>query len=139
MMKRSTIPEIATLTNSELAIDDYWNDTSDNIEVISKQDIGSTAEDRFILKDDESRGNKLKLHLLPVAESDKQSGISPNLTYDMFVFPKAADFEKGSFIEKLNVLSQDKDVNEKTRENDLEQHSVTVEDQSESSPAVLQR
>lgn len=138
MMKRSTVPEIATLANAELAIYDYWNDTSNNIEVISEQDIGSMTEDRSILKDDESRREKLKLHLLSVAESDKQSGISPNFTYDMFVFPKAADFEKDSFTEKSNVLSQDKDANEKTIENDLEL-SVTDENQPESSSAVLQR
>lgn len=138
MMKRSTVPEIATLANAE-PIDDYWNDTSNNIEVISEQDIGSMTEDRSILKDDESRREKLKLHLLPVAESDKQSGISPNFTYDMFVFPKAADFEKDNFTEKSNVLSQDKDASEKTIENDFEQLSVTGENQPESSSAILQR
>ncbi|XP_071556145.1 uncharacterized protein Trprs-m [Temnothorax nylanderi] len=136
MMKRSTVPEIATLATEELPTDDYWNDTSDNIEVLSEQDIDSTTEDRYTLNDDQSKGEKLKLHLLTVVrESDKQ--ISPNLTYDMFMFPKIADFEKDSFIEKSDILSQD--ANEKTTENDLEKRSATSKDQPESSLAVLQR
>ncbi|XP_011695486.1 PREDICTED: ankyrin repeat and SAM domain-containing protein 3-like isoform X3 [Wasmannia auropunctata] len=136
MMKCSTVPEIAALVNEDLVVDDYWNDTSDNIEVISEQDVDSTVKDRS--NDDENKGEKLKLHLLPVImESDKQSRISPNLTYDVFTFPKAAG--KDSLTEKSNVPSLDKDANEKTTENDLEQHSAAGEDQSKSSPVARQK
>lgn len=131
MMKRSTVPEIVTLAKEKLAMDDYWNDTSDNIKVIGEQDIGSTTEDHSTLNDDDRK--KFKLRLLSV-ESDKQAKISPNLTYDMFVFPKTPDF-KDNLIEKSNVLSQDKDINEKTPE----KRSAAGEDQLESSAAVLQR
>ncbi|XP_011865974.1 PREDICTED: uncharacterized protein LOC105560988 isoform X2 [Vollenhovia emeryi] len=139
MMKRSTVPEIATLANEELATDDYWNDTSDNIEAMSEQDnIESTMEDRPTSNDAESKREKLKLHLLSViGEPDKQ--ISPNLTYDTFMFPKAADFEKNSLIEKSDVPPRDENANERPTKGDLKGRSATGEDQPDSSPAVLQR
>ncbi|KAG5346382.1 ANK3 protein, partial [Acromyrmex charruanus] len=140
MMKHSTVPEIATLANEELAIDDYWNDTSDNIEIISEQNINSTTEDRPTSNDDENKGEKLKLLLLrfPAVESDKQTNkISPNLTYDVFTFPKA-DFKKDNLIEKSDVFL-DENANEST-ENDLEKNSAMNEDEElESSPTGLQR
>lgn len=133
MMKCSAVPEIAALAKEKLAMDDYWNDTSDNIEVMSEQNIDSTTENRSILNDDESKGEKLKLHLLSIVkESDNQ--ISPNLTY-MFMFPKTGDFEKDSFTEKSDVPYQNKN----TIKNDLKTCSATSEDQLESFLAVLQR
>jgi len=136
MMKHSTVPEIATLANEEMAIDDYWNDTSDNIEIISEQNINSTTEDRSISNNDENKGEKLKLHLLRFAmESDKQiSRISPNLTYDVFTFPKA-DFEKDSLIQKSDV-SLNENAND---ENNLKKSSATDKDELESSPTGFQR
>ncbi|XP_011061106.1 PREDICTED: uncharacterized protein LOC105150015 [Acromyrmex echinatior] len=140
MMKHSTVPEIATLANEELAIDDYWNDTSDNIKIISEQNINSTTEDHPTSNDDENKGEKLKLLLLrfPAVESDKQTNkISPNLTYDVFTFPKA-DFKKDKLIEKSDVFL-DENANEGT-ENDLEKSSAMDEDEElESSPTGLQR
>lgn len=134
MMRRSIVPEIAALADEELPMDEYWNDTSDNIEMISEQD--NTREERSTSRDNASKGEKLKLHLLPVPEeSDKQTRISPNLTYDIFMFPKVADFENNRVTEKF----QDNDANEKTTENELEEHSATSEDQLESSLVVLQR
>jgi len=138
-MKHSTVPEIAALANEELATDDYWNDTSDNIEVMSEQDIDSTTEDHST-SNDENKGEKLRLHLLPVVtESDKQSGISPNLTYDVFMFPKSVDFEKNNLTEKSNVFFEDKGANEKTPENDSEKRFAANENQPEESSPVLQR
>ncbi|XP_018394469.1 PREDICTED: putative ankyrin repeat protein RBE_0220 [Cyphomyrmex costatus] len=138
MMKRSTVSEIAALANEELAIDDYWNDTSDNIEIISEQN--NMTENRSISNDDESKGEKLKLHLLqfPAVESDQTNRISPNLTYDVFTFPKA-DFEKDNLIEKSDVISHDENMNEKRIENYLEKHSAMDENELESSPIILQR
>ncbi|XP_018305974.1 uncharacterized protein, partial [Mycetomoellerius zeteki] len=139
MMKRSIVPEIAALANEELAIDDYWSDTSDNIEIISEQNINSMTEDCSISNDDENKGEKPKLHLLqfPALEFGKQtSRISPNLTYDVFMFPKA-NFEKDSLIEKSNI-SIDENANEKRTENDLEMSYATDKDELESSPTVLQ-
>lgn len=127
MMKRSTVPGIAA--KKDLATD-YWNDTSDNIKVIREQNINSTMGNRS-LNDNGSKREKLKLHLLSlVRESDEQ--ISPNLTYD--TFPKAADYEKDSFIKKSNVFFKNINV----IKNDLEKHSA-MGDQPESSSAVLQR
>jgi len=136
MMKHSTVPEIAALANEELAMDDYWNDTSDNIEVISEQD--STTEDHST-SNDENKREKLKLHLLPVVAESEQAKISPNLTYDVFMFPKSVDFEKNNLTEKSNVFFEDKGANEKTPENDSEKRFAADENQSEESSPVLQR
>ncbi|KAL0126675.1 hypothetical protein PUN28_005211 [Cardiocondyla obscurior] len=125
MMKRSTVPEIAVLANEDLtATEDYWNDTSDNIEVIGEPNM----KDNFTFNDDEKTKEKLKLHLLSVVkESDKQ--ISPNLTYEMFKFPKA-DFEEDNITEKSNVSSQDYKAHKMPTTNNLEKYSVISEDES---------
>lgn len=139
-MERSTVSEITLEARKELGTDDYWNDMSDNIEVIRKENIDSTTENRFILNDNRDKKEKLdKLHdkLLSVVEkSDEQ--ISPNLMYDIFMFPKIVDFEKDSIIEKKSdLLFQDKDANQITTKNNLEKRSAIVK--AESSLAVLQR
>lgn len=116
MMKRSTIPEIAALVNEDSVTNDYWNDTSDNIEVI-EQNIDGT-KDSTLIKNNENKIRKSKL-LLPVsAEFDKQDLLSPNLTYDIFVLsPNTVCFEKDDLIKKSNIV-QDKDESKKTTEKD---------------------
>lgn len=134
-MKRSMIPEIALEAMTELDMEDYWNDTSDNIEVISEQNIDNRTEDRSTLYNNEGEREKLQLNLLSVVKNSEEQ-ISPNLTYDIFMFPKV-DFEKDSIIEKSDVLFQDKDIKTNTIKNNLEKHSATGE--AESSLAISQR
>lgn len=135
-MKHSTVPEIALEAKKELDMENYWNDTSDNIKVISEQNIDNMTEGRSTLNDNEGEREKLKLHLLPVVEKFEEQ-ISPNLTYDIFMFPKAVDLEKDCVIEKSDVLFQDIDINGNTTKNDLEKRFATGE--AESSLAISQR
>lgn len=133
-MKRSTIPEIAALVNADSAMDDYWDDTSDNIEVI-KQDMDDTTRDStLIAKNNLNIKQKPKLHLSLFAETDnKQDLISPNLTYDVFVLsPNTVCFEKNDLTKKSNIVFQDKDENKKTPKKDC----VTSEFES---PVVRKR
>ncbi|KAL6255120.1 hypothetical protein P5V15_013450 [Pogonomyrmex californicus] len=138
MMKRSTVPEIATLVNGEPITDDYWNDTSDNIEVMSEQDIGGDTEDST-LKNDENKKESLKLRLLPT-ESDKQTAISPNLTYDIFMFSKTVHSKNANLIENSDLLFHDENMNEKKIiENNSEKYSLTDKNQPKLYSTVLQR
>lgn len=116
MMKRSTIPEIAALVNANPTIDDYWNDTSDNIQIEENID-GTTRDFKLISKKNKNEKRK-KLNLSLPVESHKQDLISPNLTYDVFVLsPSAVCFEK-NLTEKSNIFFQDKDENKKATEKD---------------------
>ncbi|KAM0731393.1 Ankyrin repeat and SAM domain-containing protein 6 [Formica fusca] len=118
MMKYSTIPEIAALVNADSAMDDYWNDTSDNIQVI-EQNIDDTTKDSKPISKNKNKKHKNKLHLSISTEFDKQDLISPNLTYDIFVLsPNAVCFEKNDLIKKSDVVFQNKDESKKTMEKD---------------------
>lgn len=113
MMKRSTVPEIAALVNANSAVDDYWNDTSDNIQIIEENIDGTTKDSKLISKNNKNEKRK-KLHLSLPIESDKQDLISPNLTYDVFVLsPNAVCFEKNNFTRKSEIVFQDKDESKK--------------------------
>lgn len=118
MMKRSTIPEIAALVNADSAIDEYWNDTSDNIQVV-EQNIDDTTRDSKLIKNNENKKRKTRLHLSVSAESDKQDLLSPNLKYDIFALsPNTVCFEKNDLTKESNVVFQDKDESKKTTEKD---------------------
>lgn len=118
MMKYSTIPEIAALVNADSAMDDYWNDTSDNIQVI-EQNIDDTTKDSKLISKNKNKKHKNKLHLSISTEFDKQDLISPNLTYDIFVLsPNAVCFEKNDLTKKSDVVFQNKDESKKTMEKD---------------------
>ncbi|XP_029155537.1 uncharacterized protein LOC114928480 [Nylanderia fulva] len=117
MMKRSTIPEIAALVSEDSVTNDYWNDTSDNIEVI-EQNIDGTTRDCKLMKNNENEKRKTKLHLPIFTESDKQDLISPNLTYDIFMLsPNTVCFEKDE-LTKSNVIFKDKDGSKNITETD---------------------
>lgn len=132
MMKHSTIPEITALVNADSAMDDYWNDTSDNIQVI-EENIDDTKKDSKLISKNKNEKHKNKLHLSLSTEFDKQDLISPNLTYNTFVLsPNAVCFEKNDFTKKTDVVFQNKDESKKTMEKDC----TTSEFES---PSVLKR
>lgn len=131
MMKRSTIPEIVALVNANSAMDDYWNDTSDNIQ-IEKNIDGTTTDSKLISKNKENEKRK-KLNLSLPVKSAQQDLLSPNLTYDVFVLsPNAVCFENNNFTEKLDTVFQNKDESKKATEKDC----MTSEFDS---PVVLKR
>ncbi|EZA58292.1 hypothetical protein DMN91_006004 [Ooceraea biroi] len=143
MMRNSTVPEIAALAKTDLASDDYWNDTSDNIQVLSENDGDTTQMCSSILKNDENRKRgPARLHLLPaITESGKQDLISPNLTYDykdVFASLANARFTEIDFVDKQKLFLKDKSTNKKRMESDLEKHDAMSEYQFKS-PVVLQR
>lgn len=117
MMKRSTIPEIAALVNANPSIDDYWNDTSDNIQI--EENIDDTTRYFKLISKKNKNEKRKKLNLSLPVESHKQDLISPNLTYDIFVLsPSVVCFEKNNFTEKSNIFFQDKDESKKATEKD---------------------
>lgn len=119
MMKRSTVPEIAALVNANSAVDDYWNDTSDNIQIIEEENIDGTTKNSKLISKSNKNEKRKKLHLSLPIESDKQDLISPNLTYDVFVLsPNAVCFEKNNFTKKSDIVFQDKDESKKAMKKD---------------------
>ncbi|KAL6429066.1 hypothetical protein ACFW04_008097 [Cataglyphis niger] len=118
MMKHSTIPEITALVNADSAMDDYWNDTSDNIQV-REENIDDTTKDSKLISKNKNEKHKNKLHLSLATEFDKQDLISPNLTYNTFVLsPNAVCFEKNDLTKKTDIVFQNKDESKKTMEKD---------------------
>lgn len=144
MMKNSTVPEIASLAKEDLIIKDYWDDTSDNIQVMSEpENIGDvvnengsnrdTTEDRSkqTLQNGERKKKKLaKLHLLSIpAEYERQDVLSPALTYncdEIFASSPNTYLTKIDPTKKINAFFKDQD--ETARE--------IAEDNMEKYPAI---
>lgn len=142
MMRRSTVPEIAILAKEYLAMDDYWNDTSDNIQVINKQSYNDmTGESsKSILKNDRKRKHLSMLNLLSIPpKSDKQDLLSPNLTYETFALSPNVYFTNMNHAKKSSIHFLEKDANNKATESDSDKYSVTSEYQLKSPPPVSQK
>lgn len=142
MMRRSTVPEIIILAEEYLATDDYWNDTSDNIQVISEQskDDMTGESSKSILKNDKKRKHKSMLSLLSIPpKSDMQDLLSPNLTYDTFALSPNLYFTNMNFAKRSNILFPEKDANNKAKKSNLEKYPVTSEYQLKSPLAVSQK
>lgn len=148
MMKHSTIPEIANLAKKQLAIENYWNDTSDNIRIIQEMDnenkinqelpVGSfTCDCSKLTRNEEIKKKKPKFDILSISKnSDKQNVMSPIVTYNVNeLFPMSPNvcFTKNSPLEE-------KDINEEIISgNDMEKYSMIDEYQLDSSPITLPR
>lgn len=140
MMRNSTIPEIAALAKTDFASDDYWNDTSDNIQVLSGKD-GDATQVRFsTLRNDENR--KPARLLLSAPESTKQDLISPGLTYDyknVLALSSNAFLTGTDFAGRQKVqFFEDKNTNGKSMKDNLEKRDAISECQFKP-PVMLQR
>lgn len=146
MMKNSTVPEIASLAKKHLITEDYWNDTSDNIQVMSEQDIdertvielnreGTVDEDSTSIFENEGSNKKpVKLRLLPVpAESGKLDDLlSPALTYNrhkIFASSPIARFANTDLAARLSSPLKERDTNEKNETGDDSGENLTIMDE----------
>jgi hypothetical protein len=119
MMRNSKVPEIAALAKTDFTSDEYWNDSSDNIQVLSGND-GNIMQAYFPVLKNENRKCK-SAKLLPT-KSDKQDLMSQNLTYDykkMFASLSNACFMETDFAEKQNIFLKDKSMEKKPTESDV--------------------
>ncbi|XP_067203042.1 uncharacterized protein TrpRS-m isoform X2 [Linepithema humile] len=142
MMRRSTVPEIVILAEEYLATDDYWKDTSDNIQVISGQsnDDVTGESSKSVLKNDRKRKHISILNLLSIPpKSNKQDLLSPNLTYDTFALSPNVYFTNINLAKRSNIFFPEKDANNGAAKSDLEKYSVTSEYQLKSPPALSQK
>lgn len=136
MMRNSTVPEIANLAKEHLIIDDYWNDTSDNIQVMSQQgDVDETKAACKNGKEKTAKPTKRRL-LSAAAESTEMRNLaSPALTYNrdgVFAPSPVACFTRSDFTERANTSSEDEDA---TMQNDFKTNAR----QQEPPPVALQR
>lgn len=163
MMRSSTVPEIAGLAKEEdLITEDYWNDTSDNIQVTSEQDVGermsATIEmsrreapndggDSKPILTNEGKGKRqpAELRLLYVpAEFEKPDLLSPALTYnrdEIFASSPIARFAKTEDLAKNSSTPLDeRNANKDSAGDDSGDNStITDECQFESPPITLRR
>lgn len=134
MMRNSAVPEIASLAREHLIIEDYWNDTSDNIQVMSERDADET-------KAINSKEKTAKPRLLcATAESAEiRNSASPALTYNrdgVFASSPIACFTKTDFMRRLSAFSENEDASHE---------AITADDlrtnvrRQESPPAALRR
>lgn len=140
MMRRSTVPEIVVLAEEYLATDDYWNDMSDNIQVISEQnnDDMTGESSKSILRNDKKRKHISMLNLLSIpSKSNKQDLLSPNLTYDTFALSPNIYFTNMNLGKRSNVFFSKKDASDEA--SNLEKCSVASEYRLESPPTVSQK
>ncbi|XP_014484235.1 PREDICTED: uncharacterized protein LOC106749372 isoform X3 [Dinoponera quadriceps] len=106
MMRNSTVPEIARLAREHLITEDYWNDTSDNIRMMSEQYGDETAAIR--------KNGKEKSPKSHVLFAETRSLASPALTYNcsgVFAPSPIACFTKIDLEERSNAPSEDERAN----------------------------
>lgn len=133
MMRNSTVPEIATLARKHLIIDDYWNDTSDNIQAISERD---TDETKAVCKDGKEKSAKRRFLSAATESAEMRNLASPALTYNrdnVFTPSPIACFTRSDFTKRANTSSEDEEV---TTDDDFKMHT---RQQGSSSPVVLRR
>jgi len=132
-MRNSKVPEIAALAKTDFTSDEYWNDTSDNIQILSENDGNIIQARSSVLKNENRKCKSAKL--LPT-KSDKQDLMSPSLTYDykkMFASLSNARLAEIDLTEKQNMLLKDKSTEKKPTETDvMGEHQFKP-------PVVLQR
>ena len=71
MMKQSTVPEIAKLAKEHLDIENYWDDTSDNICIETDSD---TKEDLYLLKPNNRSKEECVMQIMHDAEKENDNG-----------------------------------------------------------------
>lgn len=75
MMKQSTVPEIAKLAKEHLDIENYWDDTSDNICIETDSD---TKENLHLLKSTDGSKEKCVMQIVLDAEKEDDNGNENN-------------------------------------------------------------
>ncbi|XP_020288835.1 uncharacterized protein LOC109857169 isoform X2 [Pseudomyrmex gracilis] len=126
MMRLSTEQEISALVEGHLSMDDYWNDISDNIQVMSDQDVVDKTEDP-IFKIEKHKKRDLNLNLLSMPNESNKGLISPNLTYHTVPSPDIVCFTDIDLTKKANIFFQDKNLSKETSESDSQKCLATDE------------
>lgn len=138
MMRLSTEQEISALVEGHLSMDDYWNDISDNIQVMSDQDIVDKTED-LIFKKEKNKMRDLNLNLLSMPTEFNKGLISPNLTYHTVPSPDIVCFTNIDLTKKANIFFQDKNLSKEASESDSQKYLATNEYKLKLLPITVKR
>lgn len=144
-MRNSTVPEIANLARKNLIIDDYWNDTSDNIQVLGERDADEIAA--IFINGKEQTPKSVKLRFL---SAETRNLASPGLTYNrdgVFAPSPIACFTRTDSMEHSDTsdTSEHSQTSDTSEDEDANHEAITTDDlksnarRQKSPPVILRR